>query len=164
MADEVAFDKWRAELCAVGRIVQDDDSSVSADDAESRFNRYISMLDAVTGNEHPDYALAILASIQSIHDYGAYQTTIDAALRFGPQRFSTALLTELPRLIEDLPDWAGELLNVVVNTTSRDLVGPFNDVLLDCDEDRRELVVEFVRENEASGWLEHKRGLLAPDR
>jgi hypothetical protein len=60
------------------------------------------------------YALVIVQSVQAEHDYGAYQTARRAAWRF-EQAYCAALLQELPRLINTLPDWAGDFLVGIAN-------------------------------------------------
>jgi hypothetical protein len=45
------IDAWRDEILAVSNIVQDDDESVSDEEAERRFNRFIELVDAVQGDE-----------------------------------------------------------------------------------------------------------------
>lgn len=98
------FEQWKSELLHVGKIVQDSNKSISPDESERLFNRYIEMLDELTGTEGYEYALAVFESVQMVDDYGAYQTAERAAWRFGEDMFCRALLQELPRFIKTLPD------------------------------------------------------------
>jgi hypothetical protein len=45
------FDLWRKELLQTGDIVQDGDTSVPQQEKEKRFNRYVEMVKAVSGQE-----------------------------------------------------------------------------------------------------------------
>ena len=160
-----SFEKWRQELLLAGEIIQDGDASVAASVAEAQFNRYVEMLDEIQGTEGDRYAIAIMESIQSAHDYGAYQAAQHALLRFRPPAFAIALLHQLPRLISDLPDWAGDFLSFVANSGeaghSDPLIRAFNRALREADADLRASIEGYIREQEeADGWLSHKKGVL----
>ena len=160
------FERWRSELLQVGAIIQDDDASVESSVAEERFNRYIEMLDALEGSEGESYAVAIMESIQSVHDFGAYQAAQQALLRFRPSDFCVALIGQLPRLISNLPDWAGDFLTLIANSgesgSSDPLIQQFNRALGDADSVQRESIEAYIREQEGpDGWLSHKRGVLS---
>ena len=156
------FQEWRNELLRVGRIVQDDDETTSPEQAEASFNRYIEMLDQLSGKEGFDYAVAVLEPIQSVHDYGAYQTAQNAALRFGRKAYSRALLSQLPRLIDELPDWAGDCLVIIANSQERDpvFVEIFNAELGTAATPINEVVTSFIAANEKRGWFQNRRGVL----
>ena len=59
------FQTWRSELLHTGDIIQDGDKSVSQPESEQRFNRYIEMLDAVSGQEGIETFIAIVDSLQA---------------------------------------------------------------------------------------------------
>lgn len=59
------YDAWEIELIETGRIVQDDDNSVSPDEAERRFNRYVALVDLAKGIEGQAAATALVRSIQT---------------------------------------------------------------------------------------------------
>jgi hypothetical protein len=156
--------EWETELVACGRIVQDGDTSVPGDEPARRFNRYIELVDAVDGSEGIDAAQALVRSIQAVHDYGAYQRTIGKLVfEFPANLVAESIIVELPRLIRELPDWAGELVNMLVQAQGRSaqLVHAFNAALTRSSESEYSCITAFIREQEREGWLEHKPGLLA---
>ncbi|PHV20631.1 hypothetical protein CSQ92_21120 [Janthinobacterium sp. BJB446] len=147
----------------MGNITQDDDTSTPPDEAHRRFQRYCAMLDALTGAEGAQYALAIFQSVQAEHDYGAYQTANRAAWRFGETVYCTALLQELPRLITSLPDWAGEFLVGIANgagTPSASTITCFNTVLATTPPTHQALIAAFIAQEEDDGWFDHCPGVL----
>ena len=159
-----SFDSWREELLFVGKIIQDSDDSVDPEESERRFNRYTEMLDALEGNEGYEFALAVFESIQSIHDYGAYQTAGRAAWKFGERLFCIALLAQLPRLISDLPDWAGDFLVSIANgegTEYQSTIDMFNLLLCELPLENQLVIRDYIREQENSGWLEDRVRVLA---
>jgi hypothetical protein len=155
---------WESELIACGRLVQDTDTSVPTEEAERRFNRYVELVDSFEGTEGLRAARALIRSIQAIHDYGAYQSTLGKLVfAFPPGVAAEAVVAEIPRLVAELPDWAGEVLNMLVQAQGRsaELVEAFNFELSRAPEVERAQIESFIREQEREGWLEHKRGLLA---
>jgi len=158
-----SFEHWKSELLELGHIIQDQDRSTPADEAERRFHRYCGMLDALTGTEGKAYALAIMQSVQAEHDYGAYQTARRTAWRFGGNAYCAALLHELPRLITTLPDWAGEFLVLIANaadTRHAPLITCFNRLLAARPETEQRQIAAFIAQEEDDGWLSHCAGLL----
>src|SRR4051812_3521617 len=101
---------WSAELIEAGRIVQDGDKAVSPQVAEQRFKRYAELVEMVEGTEGIGAARALLRSMRVRHDYGGYQPTMNKLFAFPPKQAAEALIHELPRLISELPDWAGDLV------------------------------------------------------
>lgn len=155
---------WESELVACGRLVQDEEASVPQEEAERRFNRYVQLVDSVLGTEGVPGARALVRSIQAVHDYGAYQSTLNKLVfSFPASVVAEAVVTEVPRLIVQLPRWAGEVLNMLVQAQGRsaELVVTFNSALSRALPEERLAIVHFIREEEREGWLEHKPGLLA---
>ncbi len=157
------FDRWKTELVRVGNIVQDADRSTPPEEAQRRFQRYIAMLDVLTGTEGPPYALAIFQSVQAEHDYGAYQAANRAAWRFGEPAYCAALLQELPRLINTLPDWAGDFLVGIANgagTPHAPAITCFNTLLAATPPAEQALIAAFIAAEEDDGWFAHCPGVL----
>jgi hypothetical protein len=160
------FEAWQCELLSCGCIVQDEDTSVPVEEAERRFNRYIELVDAVQGTEGERAARALIRSIQAVHDYGGYQATLGKLMfAFPPQEVALAVVAEVPRLISTLPDWAGDILSTLTQAQGRsaELVDAFNSSLDLAPPEQRASIVAFIRAQEAEGWLEHRRGVLAPE-
>lgn len=160
-------DKWQHELLIYGRIVNDADTAVSSEEAEFRFNIYIELLDAVSGEEGEEAAQAIVKSIQVEDDYGAYQSAFNALDRFPPNIQVAAYISELPRLLESFPDRAGEILCRISNQFEVDggeLVECFNRQLMCLDRNLRQLILTYIRQEENGGWLDHRKGILGAEK
>lgn len=112
-----AFQDWRKELLFVGNIVQDGDKSVPQPEVEERFNRYVQMVDSVTGNEGVEAFSALVDSLQAKDDYGAYQSTYGALRRFPVTVAAQGLVEALPRLIGRHRECAGDILAQLANGT-----------------------------------------------
>jgi len=157
------YPSWETELLETGLIVQNDDLSVAPEKAEQQFNRYVALVDLVDGSEGQNAARALVKSLQSQNDYGAYQNTMNKLLfSFPPEQTAEALVSELPRLISHLPDWAGDLLSSLTQAqgVATRLTFEFNLALKSCGIEERNLISEFIHSQEGDGWLEHKRGIL----
>jgi len=92
------FKKWRSELIATGQIVQDDDEGPSEEEGVSRFDRYVELIDAVTGAEGQEVFQAIIDSIHAIDDYGAYEGTYNALWCFPPAQAGVWMAEAFPAL------------------------------------------------------------------
>lgn len=81
---------------------------------------------------------------------------------FPPEQVAAAVLTELPRLIQNRDRWAGELLSLLTQARSlaQVLTFEFNEALKASAPSMQSLVLKFIRAQEAEGWLEHKKGVL----
>ncbi len=155
--------KFVEDLIFTGNIVQDSDESVPWPERENRFNRYIELLDSVTGNEGVDIASAIIKSMQAEDDYGAYQTAQGALGQFPSKVYVEAMISELPNLIKKNREWAGELLCGLANsegTEYSEVLSIFNNALVNSP--HKESILSFVRFQETDGWLEHRVGVLGP--
>jgi hypothetical protein len=157
------YTAWEIELIETGRIVQDDDKSISPEEAEFRFIRYMNLVDLVEGVEGMVAARALLRSIQAKHDYGAYENTINKLVfLFPPEQVVEAMLTELPRLIQNNERWAGDLLSFITRTQNLApvLIFEFNEALKLAAPIIQTKIIQFIRAQEAEGWLEDKKGVL----
>jgi hypothetical protein len=158
------FEAWRGELMATGVIIQDGDDSVPWPEREQRFNRYIQLVDAVTGGEGHAAAVALVQSLQSRHDYGAYQATQHALGRFPSHVHFAALIQELPALIQRQPDWAGELVCSLANSVGTRFepdIEAFREQLRQAPAATQGAITAFLRQEEDDGWLRHRRGVLS---
>jgi hypothetical protein len=158
------IENWKTELLFTGRIIQDDDKTVSSNEAEKRFNRYIELLDMVEGNEGPDVFRAIIDSIQADEDYGAYQSALSITYKFPEPLYTESLIKALPDLIRRQPDWAGTFLVSIANQVefgNTENIYRFNQYLSRSDNETRRIITNFIREQERVGWLENRVGVLA---
>lgn len=157
------YTAWEIELIETGRIVQDDDKSISPEEAKFRFIRYMNLVDLVEGVEGIVAARALLRSIQAKHDYGAYENTINKLVfLFPPEQVVEAMLTELPRLIQNNERWAGDLLSFITRTQNLapEFIFEFNEALKLVAPIIQTKIIQFIRAQEAEGWLEDKKGVL----
>ncbi len=160
------FDSWRKELLFTGNIVQDGDKSVSWPDREQRFNRYLEIVEAVSGSEGIEAFIALIDSMQSKDDYGAYQATQRALGRFPAGVAAKGLVGALSGLINRQRDWAGELLCGIANASSaesRTFLSAFRKELAKADAQAQAVIMNFVIQEEDGGWLDGRRkGVIKP--
>lgn len=155
-----SFDLWREELLRTGDIVQDEDTSVPQEEKEKRFNRYVEMVEAVTGHEGVDAFTSLIDSLQAKDDYGAYETIYRALWRFPSTVAAQGLVAALPRLVEHQPDRAGSILGNLANST-RDqdvaILSAFRDALGSAPADVQKAIMDFIVRQENGGWLDGPR-------
>ncbi len=68
-----------------------------------------------------------------------------------------------PFLIKSKSDWAGELLCGLANsvgTENENSIDLFNNYLKVANPDSKAIIVEYIKEEEKDGWLEHRVGVL----
>lgn len=147
-------------LIKYGKIIQDDEPDPD-NKAEEYFHKYVELVDSLTGKETEKVLKGLLRSIQVKHDYGAYQNTMNVAMDSYPKKmFVSALISELPRLIKEQPDWAGDLLAGIVNPHRRNYITEFNRQLFKDSDGILHTILTFIREQEKQGWLEDIPGVL----
>jgi hypothetical protein len=153
----VDFETWRRELLHTGDIVQDGDKSVPQPERERRFNRYIEMLEAVSGQEGIETYIAILDSLQAKQDYGAYQRTYGTLRRFPPSVAGQSLVAALPRLIKRQPNCAGDILSQLARSPHQEslaVLSAFKSALAAASADAQKAIMDFVIREESDGWLD----------
>lgn len=149
--------RWCAEVLDLGDIVRDSDDSVSDDERERRFDRYVELVDAVTGEEPDEVYRCLLASVRDLDDYGAHEAVIGALLRFAEPRRARLTASELANTIQRYPDFAGNLLGQLA-LGSDDLLALLSHSIAALPESQRESILEFVVcEEEGDGWLSSPR-------
>lgn len=162
----IDFDSWRTELLFTGNIIQDGDESIPLPEQERRFNRYVEIVDAVTGNEGVEVFVALVDSLQAQEDYGAYQNTYMALRRFPPAEIAQGLIAALPRLINRQCECAGDILCQLANATSteaRAALSEFRRELAKAGAQTQAEILEFVVREENGGWLDGRRkGVIKP--
>lgn len=158
------FDHWETELVETGRIVQDSDTSVLPEEAERRSRRYLALVEMLNATEGLRAARALLRSIQVHEDYEVYESTKGKFLSFPHIVVAEALMMELPRLIKDLPDHAGDILSLIALGSRQPddrLIETFNRTLTLSDANVRTEIRNFIRRQEDQGWLaDEKTGQL----
>ncbi|MFI2812830.1 MULTISPECIES: hypothetical protein [Microbulbifer] len=151
------------ELIFTGNIVQDSDESVPWPERENRFNRYIELLDSIDGSEGLPVARALIQSMQSDDDYGAYQTTQAALGKFSSKEYIEALTLELPPMIKRGSEWAGELLCSLANSVGTQHeadIALFIRALNELPGEDKNTISRYIEQQEEGGWLAHRKGVL----
>jgi hypothetical protein len=70
------FAAWRDELIFTGNIVQDGETDVDPEEAESRSgDRYLELLEMVDGNEDDAVFQSIVDSMTATDDYEVYESS-----------------------------------------------------------------------------------------
>ncbi len=157
----MSVQQWCTEVVLTGDIVQDGDESIPQEQAEERFNRYVQLIDMVTGRESRQVFQALVDSIRASEDYGAYEGTHNALWKFPPDKFAEYLVPALPRLIERMArhDQVGRFLCPLFGWAKDEYLPAFNQALGRAPTKTQEAIVAFVREDE-DGWFEDNADLI----
>jgi len=146
---DVESQAWRDELLATCDIVQDSDTGVSQEVAQRRFMRYVELIEMVTGSETRRTFQAIVDSIRSAEDYGAYESVHNALWQFPPEQFAEYLVQALPGLMRRMGrhDQVGRFLCPLTGHGRTTHLQAFNKHLARASVDARKTILRFVREN-----------------
>jgi hypothetical protein len=150
---KMELDEWRSELIRASDIVQDGDDSVSSEEREERFRRYVRLLDMVTGKEPQEVFQAIVDSVRVPEDYGAYERVHNALWKFPPEKFAEYFVAALPTLIRRMAqyDQVGRFLCPLTGHGRKNYLPAFNRELGKAPVATREAIVSFIKEN--SEWF-----------
>ena len=144
------FERWRAEILELGAITQEDDDSVSAEEAEARFNRYIELVRMIEGTEGPSAVEALVSSMRSEHDW-ACRATHGALALFPLGDFGRGTAMAIPFLVEMYPDHSGEVLAAVARDDQS--IREFHSYLPRLNPELRAGFADLIRQEELDGWL-----------
>lgn len=141
--------------------MQDGDDSVTAEEAEVRFNTFISLVDEVTGDERDEVFLTLLECLRPRDDYGAYERVLGALRRFDSGRRGQLTAVGIAPLLEQNEVMAGVVLSDLAFDDDR-AVGSFNATTATLPVQQRQRLERFIVEQErANGWLDGvRRGRL----
>ena len=150
---KMELNEWRSELLRTSDIVQDGDDSVSWEEREERFTRYVGLLEMVTGKEPQEVFQTVVDSIRVPDDYGAYETAHNALWSFPPEKFADYFVAALPRLISRMAqhDQVGRFLCPLTGHGRKKYLPAFNSELGKAPIATREAIMKFVKEN--SQWF-----------
>jgi hypothetical protein len=149
------LDKWRKELILAGNIVQDGDDSVPPDEAEARCDRYLELIEMITGKESQKFFQAIIDSIQAPHDYEVYEAAHNALWRFPPKEFAEYFVAALPEFIRRMAkyDQVARFLCPLCGWGKEKYLPAFNKELGRAAPNVQREIIKFVKENE--GWFDN---------
>ena len=153
--------QWRTEVLAASHIVQDEDETIPAEEAERRFLRFVELLGVVDGNEDEAVFQTLLECLRPQDDYGAYQTLLSALWRWPPDLRGQYAARHLQQLVELNPEMAGDVL---ANIGSDQVAArAFNAATASLQDAERRSLQAFIEQEEADGgWLDRSdlRGTL----
>ncbi|SDJ72482.1 hypothetical protein SAMN04487820_101492 [Actinopolyspora mzabensis] len=143
---------WKVELVECGDIVQDEDDTVPQDEAERRWNRYVELVDSVTGDEGPEAVVPIVSSLKVRYDYGAYQAAYGALERFPAADLGKGAALAAEELTRIPYDQSGVVL-VTVARSPTGAVEAFNEAVKFVPGEVRNRLRDVVDFHEANEWL-----------
>ena len=153
-----------SDLLFYGQIAQDGEADVVQETARWGCERYVALVEGLNGAEGPEVIRALIRSMLSPHDHGAYQATWGGLDQFRPEQVAPIVAEELPFLVGRRPDLAGELLLWFASERPSREAGlrRLNADLNILEAPTRAAIASFVREQEEGGWLQGLRGLVLP--
>lgn len=107
---------WSAELVFNSSFIPDFGSLNLLQQAETRFDRYIELLEMVEGTEPPEVLHTMANSIRMDDDCGAYQITIDTFRKFMTWGYLIAFVEILAKVNFRRPDLASDLVIAMSQT------------------------------------------------
>jgi hypothetical protein len=155
------FERWREELLFTGRIVRDDDKSVSPDEAQRRVHRYLELVEAADGTWTEPVFQSLVDSLQVDDDYEVYETTVGQILAFPPEKFGPWFVKALPDLLKRQPERAADILSLLINNYKgwgAEHLLTFRQALHKTSDPVRQELFNFIAQQEREGWLKEKPG------
>lgn len=110
------LEAWSAELVLNSSFIPDFGSLNLLKQAETRFDRYIELLEMVEGNEHPEVLHTMANSIRMEDDCGAYQVTINTFRKFMTEEYIKAFIEILAKVDFRRSDLASDLIIIMSQT------------------------------------------------
>ncbi|THB75112.1 MAG: hypothetical protein D6B28_01165 [Gammaproteobacteria bacterium] len=101
---------WSAELVLNSSFIPDFGSLNLLRQAETRFDRYVELLEMVEGNEPPEILHTMANSIRMEDDCGAYQVTIDTFCKFMGNEYLNAFIEVLAKVDFRRSDLASDMV------------------------------------------------------
>lgn len=159
------IDSWISELLETGFFIQDFNLADVSEQAQTRFNRYIELLEQIEGNEGPEVVRALCDSIQMTDDYGVYQLTLDKLGQFIRPGYARCYIEGLVKIIQIRPDLANDLLIMIAQATESDaFIKEFNRELTLSNKSAARRVICFILAEEEVGRLDPFHGIFARDK
>ncbi|GAB3560895.1 hypothetical protein J2S53_002045 [Actinopolyspora lacussalsi] len=143
---------WKVEIVECGDIPQVEDETVPQDEAERRWNRYVELVDSVTGDEGPEAVVAIVSSLKVQDDYDAYEGAYAALQRFPLADFGKGVAWAAEELTRIPYDRSGIVL-VIVARSSAEAAEAFNEAVKSVPGEVRSRLRDVVDFHEANDWL-----------
>ena len=159
------IDSWINELLETGFFIHDFNLAVVSEQAQTRFNRYIELLEQVKGDEGPEVVRALCDSIQMTDDYGVYQVTLDKLALFICPGYARCFIDGLVKIIQIRPDLANDLLIMIAQAPQSDaFIQEFNRELTLSNQSTARRLICFILAEEQVGRLDPFGGIFARDK
>lgn len=147
------FDGWRRELLSTGDLVQEGDTSVSDEEAERRYDRYVELADMIDGTEGPAAVHALIASLRAEEDYGAHQAVYGALERFPSEVFVSGTVLAAAALVAIPRDHSGAVLQLLSLLADDEDLRMFTGACRRLDPELRAKLTVLIADHEADEWL-----------
>ncbi|MBZ4020082.1 hypothetical protein [Streptomyces purpurogeneiscleroticus] len=151
------FVAWRRELLLTGDLAQEGDTSVSDEEAERRYDRYVELADMIDGTEGPAAVQALIASLRAEEDYGAHEAVYGALERFPSQDFVSGTVRAAAALVAIPRDNSGAVLQLLSLLADDDNLRTFTGACRHLDPQLRAKLTALIADHEADEWLADER-------
>lgn len=92
-------EKWKERVLALKRF-----------HTTEEVNEYVSLVDEMRNNCTQDVAQVLMQTFTNHEDHGVQESVVSVLASADPEIYLVALLKELPRLINEAPEWATTLI------------------------------------------------------
>ncbi|WP_018684426.1 hypothetical protein [Actinokineospora enzanensis] len=147
---------WKAEVVELGDLPQFEDESITQEEGERRWNRYVELVDAVTGDEGPEAVVALISSLRAEQDHGAYESTHGALESFPPEVFGAGAAQAAGALLSIPLDRSGVVLLTLAKTSPAAVAAFVNGVA----PEKRDAIHELVVFHEMNEYLADVVGVI----
>ena len=155
--------EWSAELVFNSSFIPDFGALNLIKQAESRFDRYIELLEMVEGDEPPEILHTMANSIRMEDDCGAYQVTIDTFSKFMTKEYIKAFIEVLAKVDFRRSDIASDLVikmsHIMINE-NMSFLQAFENELNCCKSSAAGHSIQVVNLEKRKGTLQHAKPQL----
>jgi hypothetical protein len=110
----------------------------SASEQDER--EYVALVYQAEGKVTSEIAQVLLRTFRDEPDYGAQESVVAVLATADQETYIHALLEELPRLLNDAPEWAASLTEYAINFSSEELI----KVAQQMDQSVRNTLIEAI--------------------
>lgn len=157
------LETWSAELVLNSSFIPDFGSLNLLKQAESRFDRYIELLEMVEGNEPPEVLHTMANSIRMEDDCGAYQVTVNTFSKFMTLEYIKAFIEILAKVDFRRSDLASDMI-IIMSQIKIDeqtsFLQLFEQELKTCKSSAAGHAVQLLNKELRSGSLNHSKTLV----
>ncbi len=152
------LEAWSAELVLNSSFIPDFGSLNLLKQAETRFDRYIKLLEMVEGNEPPEVLHTLANSIRMEDDCGAYQVTLITFSKFMTEAYIKAFIDILAKVDFRRTDLASDLIIIMsqINIDEQtSFLQLFEQELKACKSSASGHVIQLLNKEIRSGTINH---------